>query len=176
MALTTDDKINQALLISNLAGGGGGNRPGEDGPYRPGPQPGDPDYTPPPSFPGQDKPKLAHGVTQDGRHVAPRDTYIEKTGAVQLPDGNWLMPTKDGKYRPATEEELLEIQYQFEHEHNPSGWDVQGDGWNQADAQGLTNTLSPFQNPRSGSLKDSGLTDEEKKNLLIRGVEAFKKA
>ena len=113
---------------------GSGNKPGEDAPYRNPPKEGDPDYTPPPKFPGQDVPKLqlAHGVTQDGRHVAPTQTYTERTGAVQLPDGAWMMPTKDGKLRPASDEELLEIQYQFEHEHNPSGWDVQGGGWDQA--------------------------------------------
>ena len=43
-----------------------------------------------------------------------------------------------------------------------------------ADASDLTNTLAPFQNPRSGSLRD--MDDESRKELLIRGVEAFKKA
>ena len=43
-----------------------------------------------------------------------------------------------------------------------------------ADAQGLTDVLSPHQNPRSGSLKDSGLSDEEKIQLLIRGAAAYK--
>jgi len=43
-----------------------------------------------------------------------------------------------------------------------------------ADAQGLTDVLSPHQNPRSGSLKDSGLTDEQKIKLLIRGAAAYK--
>lgn len=43
-----------------------------------------------------------------------------------------------------------------------------------ADASDLTNTLEPFQNPRSGSLRD--MDDESRKELLIRGVEAFKKA
>ena len=162
--------FNKGLQI----GSGGGNRPGEDGPYRPAPKEGDPDYTPPPKFPGQDVPKLqlAHGVTQDGRHVAPTETYTERTGAVQLPDGNWLMPTKDGKYRPASDEELLEIQYQFEHEHNPSGWDVQGDGWNQAmvdygNPTNLDKLLGPHQGP-GGSLRH--MKDEDRKNLLIKGT------
>ena len=43
-----------------------------------------------------------------------------------------------------------------------------------ADASDLTNTLEPFHNPRSGSLRD--MDDESRKELLIRGVEAFKKA
>jgi len=43
-----------------------------------------------------------------------------------------------------------------------------------ADAKALTDVLSPHQNPRSGSLRDSGLTDEQKKDLLIRGVAAYK--
>ena len=43
-----------------------------------------------------------------------------------------------------------------------------------ADAQGLTNFLSPHQNPRSGSLRDSGLSDEQKIQLLIRGAAAYK--
>ena len=156
---------------------GSGREPNkEDAPYRPGPKPGDPDYIPPPSFPGQDIPKLqlAHGVTQDGRHVAPTETYTERTGAVQLPDGNWLMPTKDGKYRPANDEELIEIQYQFEHEHNPSGWDVQGDGWNQAmvdygNPTNLDKLLGPHQGP-GGSLRH--MKDEDRKNLLIKGTKA----
>ena len=41
------------------------------------------------------------------------------------------------------------------------------------DAQGLTDVLSPHQDPRSGSLKDSGLSDEEKIQLLIRGAAAY---
>ena len=45
-----------------------------------------------------------------------------------------------------------------------------------ADAQGLTNFLSPHQNPRSGSLRDSGLSDEQKIQLLIRGAEIYKQA
>ena len=45
---------------------------------------------------------------------------------------------------------------------------------NKVDAKGLTDVLSPHQNPRSGSLKDSGLTDEQKIKLLIRGAAAYK--
>lgn len=45
-----------------------------------------------------------------------------------------------------------------------------------ADASDLTKTLEPFQNPRTGSLRDSGLSDIEKRNLLNLGVEAFKKS
>ena len=41
------------------------------------------------------------------------------------------------------------------------------------DAQGLTDVLSPHQDPRSGSLRDSGLSDEEKIQLLIRGAAAY---
>ena len=41
-----------------------------------------------------------------------------------------------------------------------------------ADAQGLTNVLSPHQNPRSGSLKGSGLSEDEKIELLRLGVKA----
>ena len=170
MALTTDDKINQALLISSLAGGGG-NRPGEDGPYRP----PNPDEVPgvPPGYPNIPKPKidLAHGGTQDGRHVAPTQTYTEKTGAVQLPDGNWLMPTKDGKYSPANDEELIEIQYQFEHEHKPSGWDVQGDGWNQASlymGEQFPNKFDKILNPKGDYSKPT-------LDMLRQGVEEKKR-
>lgn len=49
-----------------------------------------------------------------------------------------------------------------------------GDGTQIADAQGLTDTLAPHQNPRNGSLKGSSLSDEEKIQLLIRGVVAHK--
>ena len=42
-----------------------------------------------------------------------------------------------------------------------------------ADAQGLTDLLSPFQN-KKGSLKDSGLTKEEMLELLIRGIGVYK--
>ena len=57
-----------------------GREPGkDDAPYRPAPKPGDPDYTPPPSFPGQDIPtKIADaGIprtadwTGEGRPAAP---------------------------------------------------------------------------------------------------------
>ena len=41
-----------------------------------------------------------------------------------------------------------------------------------ADASDLTNTLEPFQNPRSGSLRH--MSDEERINLLGLGVEAHK--
>ena len=41
-----------------------------------------------------------------------------------------------------------------------------------ADASALTNLLSPHQNPRSGSLR--GMPDEDRKELLIRGVAAHK--
>ena len=43
----------------------------------------------------------------------------------------------------------------------------------QADAQGLTDLLSPFQN-KKGSLKDSGLTKEEMIKLLKIGVGVHK--
>tara|TARA_R100000152_G_C6687612_1_gene120000 strand:+ start:114 stop:749 length:636 start_codon:yes stop_codon:yes gene_type:complete len=46
--------------------------------------------------------------------------------------------------------------------------------WPQADASALTNTLSPYQDPRTGSLRNSGLSNDEKRKLLIRGAEAFK--
>ena len=62
-----------------------GREPGkDDAPYRPGPKPGDPDYTPPPSFPGQDIPKFEiadAGIprtadwTGEGRPAAPESGY-----------------------------------------------------------------------------------------------------
>jgi len=42
-----------------------------------------------------------------------------------------------------------------------------------SDASHLTDVLSPHQDPRSGSLRGSGLSDQEKKDLLIRGRNAY---
>ena len=48
---------------------------------------------------------------------------LENTGAVVKPDGKtWLLPTKDGKYREATEEETINILEQLEHENKYRWW------------------------------------------------------
>ena len=150
------------------------------------------------------------------------DSVIEKWGAVQDPSGEWMLPTKEGTLRNATDEEKLMIESDFQHreennlydghEHqevagNPFGYSDEfihrskalqdiingrgydpdtvieaqkqwiklqrmGDIWKRVDASDLTNTLKDKQNPRTGSLNH--LPEEERKELLIRGVAAHK--
>jgi hypothetical protein len=46
-----------------------------------------------------------------------------------------------------------------------------GKPWQVKTASALDDLLSPHQNPRSGSLKDSDLTNDQIKELLIRGTQ-----
>ena len=220
--MATQDHINKDIAEKWFNKGiqiGSGREPNkEDAPYRDAPKPGDPDYTPPPSFPGQDVPKLqlAHNFW-DGESLS------DKWGAVwNEADEQWMLPpdSPNGNYRFATDEEsqMLEDDRLHRDQYDQNTPHPHQEGWNQAmynpndkpqrmfkvtdkdkqlnnpawqrfmegnpnymytplqkaDAQGLTDTLSPFQNQRSGSLRDSGLSDDEKKKLLIRGVEAYK--
>ena len=43
------------------------------------------------------------------------DSVIEKWGAVQDPSGEWMLPTKEGTLRKATDEEKLMIESDFQH-------------------------------------------------------------
>ena len=100
------------------------------------------------------------------------DTLADKWGATILPDGKtWMMPTKEGTLRPATDEEAGMLDADFQHRQM---YNRNQPHPHLADAKALTDTLSPYQNPRSGSLRDSGLSDEQKRNLLIQGVGAHK--
>ena len=68
--------------------------------------------------------------------------------------------------------------YTIEDKKNVINWykkaDAGSGGQNIADASDLTNTLSPHQNPRSGSLR--GMSEKDRKELLIRGIAALNKA
>ena len=87
---------------------------------------------------------------EDGEPVQLELPLAQKWGAIQHENGEWLMPTKEGTFRSATEEENLML----------------------ADADALTKTLEPHQNPRTGSLR--GMPDEERRRLLNQGVGAHK--
>jgi len=87
---------------------------------------------------------------EDGEPVQLELPLAKKWGAIQHENGEWLMPTKEGTFRSATEEETIML----------------------ADADALTKTLEPHQNPRTGSLR--GMPDEERRRLLNRGVGAHK--
>ena len=185
-------KVYELGLERGKLAAGGGNRPGEDGPYRP-PNPNEAPPYPPPK-------KVAHQIHTDnpqwsGEHDPLKDhVQYDPSGSPIMYD-NVPLFNKDGKPLPTTRDndgmkrkeywersgqpwvplgfppgEEGKKQYQKVIEQNPG----LADQLTISDAQGLTDTLSPFQNPRSGSLRDSGLSNEEKKKLLIRGVEAYK--
>ena len=82
---------------------GRGREPNEDDrPYRPGPRPGDPDYIPPPSFPGQDIPKrIAHGIHKipDGWSM-PHGTHDPREHKQYLPDGSPVYDDGSGNISP----------------------------------------------------------------------------
>ena len=117
------------------------------------PWPGYPNPIPP----GKDFPKdwpIPKGLDVEGFMAhGPGDNrgVLENTGAVVKPDGKtWLLPTKDGKYREATDEETIEILQQLQHEDEYRWW--QEHDHNQADAGAATKHLQQYQG-EGGSLK-----------------------
>ena len=126
---------------------GAGNKPGEDGPYRPPDKKDVPGV--PPGYPHIPKPtKLASDPYRDNK-AGNVDEVWDLTG-----------PRQQGPMPKSFYDAVDKIRMSLPVK--------------KADAQGLSDVLSPHQNPRSGSLKDSGLTDEQKIQLLIRGAAAHK--
>ena len=148
---------------------GSGREPNkEDAPYRGAPKEGDPDYTPPPSFPGQDVPKLqlAHNFW-DGESLS------DKWGAVVMPDGQtWMLPTKEGTLRQATEEESIMLQEDRIHrEQFNQNTPHHQEGWDQASiymGEQFPNKFDQILNPRGDFSRPS--VDQ-----LRRGVEEKKR-
>ena len=104
--------------------------------------------------PWEDRP--VNEMTISGNPFGYSDEYIHRSKA--------LREIIDGRgYDPDT---VIEAQKQW------IKLQRMGDIWKRVDASDLTDTLSPHQNPRTGSLR--GMDDEERKQLLIRGVEAHK--
>ena len=51
------------------------------------------------------------------------DSIIDKWGAVQDPSGEWMLPTKEGTLRQATEEEKIMIESDFQHRKDNTLYD-----------------------------------------------------
>ena len=95
---------------------------------------------------------------------------LENTGAVVKPDGKtWLLPTKDGKYREATEEETINILEQLKHEDENRWW--QQHDHNQADAEAATKHLQKYQG-KDGSLNHH--SPEMRKLILHENVGKYR--
>jgi len=139
------EKAQLQLMIS-----GGGNRPGEDAPYRP----PDPKEVPgvPPGYPHIPK-MLAHG---EGRGPQPK-YHDEYNRPLKIPP--WMQMNPSG--------ELIEIPWMKEkylNEHPEI-----------ADHRGLTNYLdSKGRSGRTGSFKDSGLSQDKLIEALKIGLQVMK--
>ena len=161
---------------------GAGNKPGEDGPYRPPDKKDVPGV--PPGYPHIPKPtKLAkknkksggiYGKSDKKYEVPDTDTSDLYYGEVASDPSFTVGGSKGNK----TNQKIIKsgdanapnaADFMKIRNLGPAMFPIK-----KADAQGLTDVLSPHQNPRSGSLKDSGLTDEQKIQLLIRGAAAHK--
>ena len=92
-----------------------------------------------------------------------------------MPDGEtWMIPTKEGTLRPATQEETLMLKEDRIHrdQFNRDTPHPHQEGWNQAmvdygNPTALDKLLGPHQGP-GGSLRH--MNDEDRKNLLIKGT------
>ena len=184
--------------------GGGGNRPGEDGPYRP----PNPDEVPgvPPGYPNIPK-KLAHRsherYTYDSHDpsqhnapvdpggnpipsLTPTDLEIDQDnmpyGTIDpqnyTPDGQLIAKTPQQQLMTDVINKVKKLTNEGKHKEAHDLYKLwfpqaSAGGNNQvADAKALTDKLSPHQNPRSGSLRDSGLSNDEIIKLLKIGVQA----
>lgn len=142
----THDYLQQELMI--------GREPNkEDAPYRGAPRPGDPDYTPPPSFPGQDIPKLAH-LTHElptGWSMPP-GTHDPREHKQYDPSGTPIYdPMDGGENIPWDMRPLPELISQV----------------NYGKPSELDKLLGPHQG-QGGSLRH--LNEKDRRDLLIRGT------
>tara|TARA_R100000152_G_C6763023_1_gene187383 strand:- start:132 stop:863 length:732 start_codon:yes stop_codon:yes gene_type:complete len=214
-----NELVNAAMGVDWMKiAGGGGNRPGEDGPYRP----PNPDEVPgvPPGYPNIPKKfnlahrshepsAIIHGIPRYGwgddshdpsQHnalpdpagnpipvLAPTDLEIDQDnmpyGDIDpqnyTPDGQLISKTPQQQLMTDVINKVKKLTNEGKHKEAHDLYKLwfpqaSAGGNNQvADAKALTDTLSPFQN-KKGSLKDSGLSNDEIIKLLKIGVQAHK--
>ena len=114
--------------------------------------------------------QIAHGPWEDTS-----SNWADYSGGVQLPDGSWLYPTKDGKYIPETDEQGIE---RIEYEQHREKYDRNQPHPDLADSRNLRDHLKPFTqgtkeyDSQGGSLK--GVPDDLRKQLLIQGLDKYR--
>ena len=143
-------------IVNSLMIGGGGNRPGEDGPYRP----PNPDEVPgvPPGYPHIPK-MLAHG---EGR--GPQEKYHDEYNQ-PLKKAPWMHIGPDGQPMeiPWQKEQYMREHPQFFPEFQIS------------DHRGTTNYLdSQGRDSKTGSFRGSGLSDDKLIEALKIGMQLMK--
>ena len=114
--------------------------------------------------------QIAHGPWEDTS-----SNWADYSGGVQLPNGSWLYPTKDGKYIPETDEQGIE---RIEYEQHREKYDRNQPHPDLADSRNLRDHLKPFTqgtkeyDSQGGSLK--GVPDDLRKQLLIQGLDKYR--
>ena len=145
-------KLENEGLIQQLMIGGGGNRPGEDGPYR----------EPPPGEAPPYPPRIAHG-----EHFNRYGEIIgDPTKGHADPAGN---PITIPHLEQSPQEKIDNLKIHNENFPNRSH------GPMISDHRATTNYLdSQGRSGRTGSFRDSGLTDKELKEALMIGIQLMK--